>query len=61
MGEAGLEDRRGRRKADQEPRTEVEELKIKVAKLEHELYLAKVERDLLKKVDELERKERYRR
>lgn len=61
MGEAGLEDRRGRRKADQKPRTELEELKIKMAKLEHELYLTKVERDLLKKVDELERKERYRR
>ena len=28
LGEAGLEDRRGKRKIDQEPRSEVEELKI---------------------------------
>ena len=57
LGEAGLEDRRGKRKADQEPRSEVEELKIKMAKLEHELYITKVENDLLKKLDELERRD----
>ena len=61
LGEAGLEDRRGKRKAAQEPRTEVEELKIKMALLEHELYMTRMERDLLKKVEELERKDRYRR
>lgn len=60
LGEAGLEDRRGRRKADQEPRSEVEELKIKMSQLEHELYMTKMERDLLKKVKELERKDLYR-
>ena len=60
LGEAGLEDRRGRRKVDQEPRSEVEELKIKMAQLEHELYMTKMERDLLKKVKELEREELYR-
>ena len=60
LGEAGLEDRRGKRKVDQEPRNEVEELKIKMAQLEHELYMAKMERDLLKKVKELERKDLYR-
>ena len=60
LGEAGLEDRRGRRKVDQEPRSEVEELKIKMAQLEHELYMTKMERDLIKKVKELERKELYR-
>jgi len=60
LGEAGLEDRRGRRKVDQEPRSEVEELKIKMAQLEHELYMTRMERDLLKKVKELERKELYR-
>ena len=60
LGEAGLEDRRGKRKVDQEPRSEVEELKIKMAQLEHELYMTRMERDLLKKVKELERKERYR-
>ena len=60
LGEAGLEDRRGKRKADQEPRSEVEELKIKMAQLEHELYMTRMERDLLKKVKELERKDLYR-
>ena len=60
LGEAGLVDRRGRRKVDQEPRCEVEELKIKMAQLEPELYMTKMERDLLKKVKELERKELYR-
>ena len=60
LGEAGLEDRRGKRKVDQEPRSEVEELKIKMAQLEHELYMTKMERDLLKKVKELERKDLYR-
>ncbi len=60
LGEAGLEDRRGKRKVDQEARSEVEELKIKMAQLEHELYLTRMERDLLKKVGELERKDLYR-
>ncbi len=60
LGEAGLEDRRGRRKVDQEPRSEIEELKIKLAQTEHELYMTKMERDLLKKVKELERKDLYR-
>ena len=60
LGEAGLEDRRGRRKADQEPRSEIEELKIKLAQTEHKLYMAEMERDLLKKVKELERKDLYR-
>lgn len=60
LGEAGLEDRRGKRKAEQEPRTELEEMKIKMAKLEHELYRTKVERDLLKKLEELERRDAFR-
>lgn len=60
LGEAGLEDRRGKRKVKQEPRSEVEELKIKMAQLEQELYMTKMERDLLKKVKELERKDLYR-
>ncbi len=60
LGEAGLEDRRGKRKVDQEPRSEVEELKIKLAQTEHKLYMAEMERDLLKKVKELERKDLYR-
>ena len=60
LGEAGLEDRRGKRIAAQEPRTELEEARIKIAQLEHELYIAKMERDLLKKLDELERRDAFR-
>ena len=60
LGEAGLEDRRGKRTVEQEPRSEVEELKVKLAKLEHELYMTKMERDLLKKVEELERGDVFR-
>ena len=60
LGEAGLEDRRGKRIAQQQPRTEEEELKIKVAQLEHELYMTRMERDLLKKLEEVERRDAYR-
>ena len=60
LGAAGLEDRRGKRTAQQTPRTPEEELKIRIAQLEHELYLTKMERDLLKKLDEIERREAYR-
>ena len=55
LGEAGLEDRRGKRTADQTARTPEEELRIRIAQLEHELYMTRMERDLLKKVDALER------
>ena len=55
LGEAGLEDRRGQRTAQQEPRTEEERLRIEVAQLKHELYMTKMERDLLKKLEEIER------
>ena len=57
LGEAGLEDRRGHRTAQQEPRTEEEKSRVRVAQLEHELYMTKMERDLLKKLSELERGE----
>ena len=60
MGEAGLEDRRGRRKKDQTPRTELEKAQIEIERLKHELYLTQMERDLLKKLDEIERREAYR-
>ena len=56
-GESALEDRRGQRTAQQQPRTPEEEMKIRIAQLEHELYLVKMERDLLKKLDEKERRE----
>lgn len=57
MGEAGLEDRRGRRKKDQAPRTELEKAQIEIEQLKHKLYLAEMERDLLKKLDEIERRD----
>ena len=57
LGEVGLEDRRGKRTESQEPRTAEEEMRIRIAQLEHELYMTKLERDLLKKLDELERRD----
>ena len=59
LGEAGLEDRRGRRKKDQTPRTELEQAQIEIEQLKHKLYLAEMERDLLKKLDEVERRDAY--
>ena len=57
MGEAGLEDRRGKRKKDQTPRTELEAAQIEIEGLKHKLYMAEMERDLLKKLDEIERRD----
>ena len=57
MGEAGLQDRRGRRKKDQKPRTELEQAQIEIEQLKHKLYLAEMERDLLKKLQEVERRD----
>ena len=57
LGESGLEDRRGKRKKDQVPRTELEKAQIEIEKLKHQLYMAEMERDLLKKLKELERGE----
>ena len=55
-GEAGLEDRRGQRKKDQQPRTELEEAQIEIERLKHKLYMAEMENNLLKKLAELERR-----
>ena len=60
LSEAGLEDRRGKRTASQMPRSELEELRIKVAQLEHEKYMLQMERDVLKKLDEIERRDAFR-
>ena len=57
LGEAGLEDRRGKRKKDQTPRTELEAAQIEIEQLKHKLYLAEMERDLLKKWDEIVRRD----
>ena len=60
LGEVGLEDRRGKRKKDQQPRTELEEAQIEIERLKHQLHLAEMERDLLKKLDEIVRRDAYR-
>jgi transposase-like protein len=61
IGEAGLEDRRGKRKRNQVPRTELEAAQIEIEQLKHKLYLAEMERDLLKKLEEIMRRDAYRR
>ena len=60
LGEAGLEDRRGKRKKDQTARTELEQAQIEIEQLRHELHKAEMERDLLKKLDEVVRRDAYR-
>ncbi len=60
MGEVGLEDRRGKRKKDQTPRTDLEAAQIEIERLKHQLYMVEMERDLLKKLDEIERRDAFR-
>ena len=60
LGEAGLEDRRGRRKKDQTPRTDLEQAQIEIEQLKHKLYLAEMENRLLKKLDDVERRDAFR-
>lgn len=57
LGEKGLEDRRGQRKRNQAPRTELEQAQIEIEQLKHQLYLAEMENTLLKKLDEVERRD----
>ena len=59
MGAEGLEDRRGRRAGTQSSRTPEEELRDKIAALEQKNRNLQMENDLLKKVRELEMKDRY--
>ena len=59
LGKPGLEDRRGQRKKYQAPRNEKEALETRIAQLEAENRLLKMERDLLKKVKELERRDAF--
>lgn len=56
MGEAGLEDRRGRRAGTLPSRTPEEELRDRIARLEREKLDLEMENALLKKVRELERR-----
>ena len=57
LGEAGLEDRRGKRRKDQTPRTELEAAQIEIEQRKHKLYLAEMENHLLKKLDEIVRRD----
>ena len=59
LGEAGIEDRRGQRKKSQKPRTELEQAQIEIEQLKHKLYLSEMENTLLKKLDEVERRDAY--
>lgn len=59
MGLTGLEDRRGRRAGTQPARTPEEEFRDKIAELERKNRELQMENDLLKKVRELEMKDRY--
>lgn len=58
MGLSGLEDRRGRRIGSQPARTPEEELRDKIAELERRNLDLQMENDILKKVRELEMKDR---
>ena len=55
-GEAALEDRRGQRKKDQQPRTELEQAQIEIEQLKHRLKMLEMENHLLKKLEEIERR-----
>lgn len=55
-GDAALEDRRGQRKKDQQPRTELEQARIEIEQLKHKLKMLEMENHLLKKLEEIERR-----
>ena len=57
-GESALEDRRGQRKKDQQPRTELEQAQIEIEQLKHKLKMLELENRLLKKLEEIERRGR---
>ena len=59
MGSAGLEDRRGHRAGTMPSRTPEEEMRDRIAELERRNRDLQMENDLLKKVRELEMKDRY--
>ena len=60
MGSKGLKDRRGRRAGALPSGTPEEELRDRIAELERKNLDLQMENDLLKKVRELERGDRYR-
>ena len=57
MGNAGLEDRRGHRAGTLPGRTPQEELQAEVAQLKHKNWMLQMEVDVLKKLEELERRD----
>ena len=57
-GESALEDRRGQRKKDQQPRTELEQAQIEIEQLKYKLKMLEMENRLLKKLEEIERRGR---
>ena len=57
-GETALEDRRGQRKKDQQPRSELEQAQIEIEQLKHKLKMLEIENHLLKKLKEIERRDR---
>ena len=57
-GESALEDRRGQRKKDQRPRTELEQAQIEIEQLKHRLKMLEMENHLLKKLKEIEGRDR---
>ena len=58
LGKTGLEDRRGQRKKDQQPRTELEQAQVEIEQLKHKLKMLEIENHLLKKLEEIERRGR---
>ena len=57
MGKAGLEDRRGHRAGTLPGRTPQEELEAELARLKHKNWRLQMEVDVLKKLQELERRD----
>ena len=57
VGKAGLQDRRGKRIGSMPSRTPEEALRDRVAELEHQNRMLRIERDVLKKIQELERRD----
>ena len=55
-GESALEDRRGQRKKNQQPRSELEQAQIEIEQLKHKLKMMEIENRLLKKLEEIERR-----
>ena len=58
-GKPALEDRRGKRTGTLPPRTREEEWEARIAQLEREKKALQMENDLLKKLQEIERRDAF--